>query len=101
MWKGLLFMNKNRARVLVAACACCVVLAIVAVILFVGKEEKNGTKIGFIMTGSSEEHGWNGMHYDAVKAACEKLGGKLFRFVLGIKHVVFPPLFWGFCSLCM
>ena len=70
-------MNKNRARVLVAACACCVVLAIVAVILFVGKEEKNGTKIGFIMTGSSEEHGWNGMHYDGVKAACEKLGGKL------------------------
>lgn len=70
-------MNKKLARVLVAVCTCCVVLAIIAVILFVGKEEKSGTKIGFIMTGSSEEYGWNGMHYDGVKTACEKLGGKL------------------------
>ena len=56
------------------AAAACVLFAIVAVILFFGREEEQGTKIGFIMTGSVEEHGWNGMHYAGVKEACDKLG---------------------------
>jgi len=68
-------MNKTSdGRKLIVAAAVCVLLAIVVVILLFGTEEKTGTKIGFIMTGSVEEHGWNGMHYDGVKAACDKLG---------------------------
>lgn len=68
-------MNKKAyGRVLMLAGTVCIVLAIVAVILFFGREQKTGTKIGFVMTGSMEEAGWNGMHYEGVKAACDKLG---------------------------
>lgn len=69
--------KKTRGKALIIAGAGCVVLAIIAIILFFGREEKNGTKIGFIMTGSIEEHGWNGMHYEGVKEACDKLGTTL------------------------
>ena len=53
----------------------CIIAAIFALILFLGKEkEEQGIKIGFIITGSAEESGWNGMHYNGAKEACEKLG---------------------------
>ena len=71
-------MNKKAyGRVLMLAGTVCIVLAIVVVILFFGREQKTGTKIGFVMTGSMEEAGWNGMHYEGVKAACDKLGTTL------------------------
>lgn len=66
--------EKSSGKSLMIEAAACVLFAIVAVILFFGREEEQGTKIGFVMTGSVEEHGWNGMHYDGVKAACNKLG---------------------------
>ena len=69
--------EKSSGKSLMIASAACVVFAIIAVILFFGTEEKAGTKIGFIMSGSIEEHGWNGMHYDGVKTACDKLGTTL------------------------
>jgi len=62
---------------LVIAGALIIVLLIFAFIVFFGREQAQGTKIGFVMTGSIEEHGWNGMHYDGVKAACDKLGATL------------------------
>ena len=55
----------------------CVVAVIMAIILFGGEETDQKEKIGFIMTGSVEEHGWNGMHYDGVKQACDKLDVEL------------------------
>ena len=62
-------------RILLLVGAGCIMAAIFALILFLGKEkEEPGIKIGFIMTGSTEESGWNGMHYSGVKEACEKLG---------------------------
>ncbi len=69
--------EKSSGKSLMIAAAACVLFAIVAVILFFGREEEQGTKIGFIMTGSAEEHGWNGMHYEGVKEACDKLGTAL------------------------
>ena len=69
--------EKSSGRTLMIVSAICVVLAIVAVILLFGREEKAGAKIGFIMTGSIEEQGWNGMHYNGVKSACDKLGTTL------------------------
>lgn len=69
--------EKSSGKSLMIAAAACVLFAIVAVILFFGREEEQGTKIGFIMTGSVEEHGWNGMHYAGVKEACDKLGTAL------------------------
>ena len=66
--------EKSSGRSLMIAGAVCVMLVIIVVILLFGREEKAGAKIGFIMSGSIEERGWNGMHYNGVKSACDKLG---------------------------
>ena len=34
-------------------------------------------KVGFILSGSAEEEGWNGMHYQGMKEACQKAGMEL------------------------
>ena len=47
---------------------------IVCSILWGGKSKVETEKIGFILSGSVDEHGWNGMHYEGFKASCEKLG---------------------------
>ena len=69
--------KKVKGRTFVIAGTTFIVLLIVALIIFFGREKTQGVKIGFVMTGSVEEHGWNGMHYDGVKAACNKLGTTL------------------------
>lgn len=50
---------------------------IVAVLLLMGKTQTKKEKIGFIITGSIDEGGWNGMHYNGASAACEELGVEL------------------------
>ena len=50
---------------------------IVAVLLLMGKTHTKKEKIGFIITGSIDEGGWNGMHYNGASAACEELGAEL------------------------
>lgn len=53
----------------------------VFVILFVlfAKPGNSGKsqKIGFVMTGSIDETGWNGMNYKGIKTVCDKYGIKL------------------------
>ncbi|MGN0507057.1 MAG: BMP family ABC transporter substrate-binding protein [Lachnospiraceae bacterium] len=51
---------------------------LVTVLLFMGKTFSRKEKIGFIMTGSIGEEGWNGMHYKGVSAACNNLNVELF-----------------------
>lgn len=46
---------------------------LISVLLFMGKTFSKKEKIGFIMTGSMEEEGWNGMHYQGVSEACSDL----------------------------
>ena len=36
--------------------------------------EEAPKKIGFIVLGDVEEAGWNGSHYQGIKAACENMG---------------------------
>lgn len=50
---------------------------LIAVLLFMGKTFSKKEKIGFIMTGSIGEEGWNGMHYKGVSAACTDLDVEL------------------------
>ena len=55
-----------------------ILLAIlIIVLLFLGKTSSKKEKIGFIMTGSIGEEGWNGMHYKGVSAACNDLDVEL------------------------
>lgn len=58
----------------------CIIFAsiIVGCIFLTGKiSSKDTKKIGFILSGSKDETGWNGMHYLGAKSACEELGTEL------------------------
>ena len=67
--------NKKRIALLVVFVSLLVIL--IAVLLFMGKTFSKKEKIGFIMTGSIGEEGWNGMHYKGVSAACDNLDVEL------------------------
>lgn len=72
-------MNKGKGKlVLISLCALCIVIVIVLIITLTGGEQYKSTiRIGFIMSGAMDEDGWNGMHYDGIKAACDKLNVEL------------------------
>ena len=53
------------------------IVILMAVLLFSGRTISKKEKIGFIMTGSIGEQGWNGMHYEGVAAACDTLDVEL------------------------
>lgn len=57
----------------------CIILVgiILATLFFTGNKKDKSQKIGFIMTGSKDEEGWNRMHYEGVASACEHLGVQL------------------------
>jgi len=72
-------MNKGKRRiVLIALSAICVVAAIILSIMLSGREQKEGVaRIGFIMSGGIDEDGWNGMHYNGIRVACDNLDVEL------------------------
>ena len=85
-------MTKRMKMLLVlAGTSVVILLCIFCIIFFAGKGKDSRVKIGFIMTGSTEESGWNGMHYSGVKAACERMGGELL-----VKENI--PEFTGACN---
>ena len=49
-------------------------------IFLFGKEKNDVVKIGFILSGSTDEKGWNGMHYQGYKKSSEKLGTEMLVF---------------------
>lgn len=69
--------NKWKKRLLLGMAALVAVAILVLIVCFGNGKEKDMVKIGFIMSGSMTENGWNGMHYQGVKAACDKLGVQL------------------------
>ena len=85
-------MNKKKGLISVTVGAGIIVFLIILLIIFVGWEKGNDTvKIGFVMSGSIEEKGWNGMHYAGIKAACDRVDARLL-----IKENV--PEFTGECK---
>ena len=70
-------MNKSR-RNLIAGGALCIVVVIVLLIVTAGRETGgDAPRIGFVLSGSKDESGWNGMHFDGARKACDKLGAEL------------------------
>lgn len=65
-------LNKQKRTALLTMFVALFVI-LLAVLLFAGTSISKKEKIGFIMTGSMEEEGWNGMHYEGVSAACKEL----------------------------
>ncbi len=72
-------METNRTRNAVLLCIGLVITAVLLIGIFCfGKSgEEAAVKAGFIMSGSMDETGWNSMHYQGVKNACEELGAEL------------------------
>ena len=70
-------LNKKKRTALLGIIVLLVVI-LAAVLLFMGRSSSKKEKIGFIMTGSIGEEGWNGMHYEGVSAACKNLGVELY-----------------------
>lgn len=55
------------------------------------RNNNNRIKIGYVMTGSASEGGWNGMNYEGIKGACEQSGVELII----IENI---PEYTGECS---
>ena len=69
--------SKTKRGGIILLGAVAVVVLIVLLIVFVGRETDSKTKVGFIISGACDETGWNGMHYNGMKQACETLGVEL------------------------
>lgn len=69
---------KNRKGTLIVGIGA---IAIVIVIIFIQHMELNKkdstTVVGFVMTGSTDDEGWNGMHYNGIKSAIKDIDAKL------------------------
>lgn len=70
-------LNKKKRMVLLLILVT-LIMILMAVLLLTGRSVSKKEKIGFIMTGSIGEAGWNGMHYEGVSAACKNLDVELF-----------------------
>lgn len=44
---------------------------------FENNHREQPAKIGFVMAGQKDESGWNDMHYQGIREACEELGAEL------------------------
>lgn len=73
-------MNNKKIRIILVTLAA-VVLAVIMSVIFVGAGNRNEKtpviKVGFIMSGDTTENGWNGLHYDGIKKACDDLNIEL------------------------
>lgn len=67
----------KKKRMALLAVIIIIIVVLVTILLLAGKSFTKKEKIGFIMTGSIKEEGWNGMHYEGVSAACETLDVEL------------------------
>lgn len=69
-------MKNSRIKYVLLFLAAIVFVLIMLIIFFVGgskKTKENSIKVGFIMSGASTEEGWNGLHYEGIKTACDDL----------------------------
>lgn len=69
--------NKRKIQKWLIALGILVAIVIVIVIAFLGYEKDTKTKIGLIITGTTDDEGWNGAHYKGVFNACEKLDAQV------------------------
>lgn len=54
-----------------------IVATMIGMFVFSGEKKEEKLKIGFVMSGGTQEQGWNGLHYNGIKDACEELNVEL------------------------
>ena len=69
-------LSKNKRSLLLVICFL-LLAVIIGIVLLMGTTVNKKEKIGFIITGSIDEGGWNGMHYTGASEACRELGAEL------------------------
>lgn len=71
-------MKNKKISMLLLLMAGAIVVFIFVIIGFTGEEkQKDVVTVGFVMSGSKDEMGWNGRHYEGIVAACEEMGAEL------------------------
>lgn len=67
--------NKKLKNILLILAVVIFVVTVLVIITFEGrgKKEDDVIKVGFVMSGSASEEGWNGLHYEGVSTACQEL----------------------------
>lgn len=71
-------MNKFRLKqIFPLILAGVVLIAIIAFISVIDYEKETPYTVGLIITGETDDDGWNNAHYSGVVSACEKLGTEL------------------------
>ena len=69
--------NSKLRQGLLLVMAAIVLVIMIVFIITTGYDRNSAPKIGVIITGSINDDGWNGMHYQGVSYACEQLGAEL------------------------
>lgn len=69
--------NSKLRQGLLLVMAAIVLVIMIVFIITTGYDRNSVPKIGVIITGSINDDGWNGMHYQGVSYACEQLGAEL------------------------
>ncbi len=71
-------MKSNSRRTLILfLLGLAVLLIIILTIIFFNRTKEKTVKVGFILSGSIDESGWNGAHYQAIVNACDECGTEL------------------------
>ena len=78
--------------IILGVCILAVILAVI--LLFETEDEQEKTKIGFVLSGSTMENGWNGMHYNGIQEACRELDLEL----LVRENIIWSNLFQVFTN---
>ncbi|MBR4095984.1 MAG: BMP family ABC transporter substrate-binding protein [Oscillospiraceae bacterium] len=69
--------NKTRQTILIVSAIVLLAAFVIIVMYFSNSKDNEKTKIGYVMTGSTDEHGWNGMNYKGIETVCANLGLEL------------------------
>ena len=69
--------NDSKRTIILFSLGIAVLLCIILSIVFFSRTEEKTVRVGFILSGSIDENGWNGEHYRAISDACRECGTKL------------------------
>ncbi len=71
-------MKNKRKSIMIVSLIILVGMIVYLIIATIEKNSEQKSKVGLILSGVTDEDGWNKMHYEGLKSVCEKSGVELF-----------------------
>lgn len=65
--------KRKRAATVIVIAAALLACAAAVMVFFSGNTKSDKIRVGYIMTGSTDEEGWNRMNYNGIEAVCTNL----------------------------